>query len=62
MPAVVDGTPWLPSSWRDLAAELTAEQMAALAKLGAGGAGGANPGMLLVEARRVAARNLDGWL
>jgi hypothetical protein len=47
------------SSWRDLSDELTAAQMAELAELEARGA---NPGMLLVKARKMAAHNLDAWL
>jgi hypothetical protein len=55
MPAV-EG---IPSSWRDFVDELTAGQIAALAEQEHAGA---NPGMLLCNAREVAAHNLDGWL
>jgi hypothetical protein len=33
MPAAVEGTPPLPSSWRDLADELTTEQIVALVQI-----------------------------
>jgi hypothetical protein len=54
----VEGIPF-PSSWRDFADELTAGQIAALAQQELSGA---NPGMLLCNARELAAHNLDGWL
>jgi hypothetical protein len=51
--------PWLSTGWRDVADALTADQIAALAQRERAGC---NPGMLLCEARELAAHNLDGWL
>jgi hypothetical protein len=56
MPAVDDR---LPASWRDLADQLNWDQIDVLAERERAGA---NPGILLCEARRLATRNLEDWL
>jgi hypothetical protein len=56
MPAVDDR---VPSSWRDLADQLNPYQIAVLAKREQFGF---NPGILLCQARVLAARNLEDLL
>jgi hypothetical protein len=55
MPAVDDR---LPSSWRDLPGQLNRGQIVVLAERERAGA---NPGMLLCQARELAAQNFEGW-
>ena len=56
---LLDRSRGCPPGWRDVADALTADQIAALAQRERAGC---NPGMLLCEARELAAHNLDGWL